>query len=75
MHYLDLYDSPLREMRKRVKPGIIPPFYADLPGKFEEIIESERKYFQAYFKHPLRTQFIYFFKALNNIIIKGVRSN
>jgi len=74
MHYLDLYDSPLREMRKRVKPGIIPPFYADLPGKFEEIIESERKYFQAYFKHPLRTQFIYFFKALNNIIIKGARS-
>ena len=75
MHYLSLYDSHFREMRKRVKPGLIPPFYADLPKKFKEIVESEKRYIQAYCKHPLKTQFIYFWKALNNIVIKGVRSS
>lgn len=74
-HYLSLYERHLQEMRKKIKPGIIPPFYADLPRQFNEIIESESKYIQAYNKHPFRTQFIYFWKVLNNILIKGVRSN
>ena len=74
MHYFSLYESHLREMRIRIKPGLIPPFYADLPGKFKEIIESEKRYIQEYCKHPLKTQCIYLWKALNNIIIKGARS-
>lgn len=72
--YLSLYDSHFRKMRKKVKPGLIPPFYADLPMELKEVIESEKKYIQAYCNHPIKSQFIYIWKAFNNIIIKGARS-
>ena len=72
--YLDLYDNDLKELRKKVKPGLVPPFYADLPGTFEEICDSERRYIHAFLKHPLRTQCTYFYKAFVNIAIKGARS-
>jgi hypothetical protein len=75
MHYLSLYSEDLREMRKRIKPGLIPPFYADLPETFSEICESERRYIQAFLKKPIKTQWVYFCKAFYNIIIKGARSN
>ena len=74
-HYLSLYDKDLRELRKKVKPGLIPPFYADLPGTFKEICDSERKYIHAFLKNPIRTQFIYFWKSFVNIAFKGARSN
>jgi hypothetical protein len=73
-HYLSLYDHDLKEMRKKVKPGLIPPFYADLPEAFDEICDSEREYISAFMQRPIRTQFVYFWKALINIVIKGVRS-
>ncbi|MFC1816928.1 sugar transferase [Thermodesulfobacteriota bacterium] len=72
--YLSLYSKDLQEMRKKVKPGLIPPFYADLPETFDEICESEMKYLQAYLMKPIKTQFIYLWRALYNILIKGVRS-
>jgi hypothetical protein len=74
-HYLGLYDNYLQKARKKLKPGLIPPFYADLPKKFEEINESEKRYIQSYLKHPLKTQFTYFFRTINNIVFKGVRSS
>jgi len=74
-HYLDLYDTDLKELRKKVKPGLVPPFYADLPETFDEICDSERRYIKAFLKHPFRTQCIYFYKAFVNIAIKGARSN
>ena len=74
-HYFNLYDEELKEMRKRVKPGLIPPFYADLPKTFSEICDSEGKYLRAYQKNPIRTQWVYFWKVFSNIVIKGARSN
>jgi hypothetical protein len=74
-HYLSLYDEELQEMRKSVKPGLIPPFYADLPETFEEICDSEKRYITAFLKKPIKTQLFYFFKALRNIAINGARSN
>lgn len=74
-HYFSLYDEELKEMRKKVKPGLIPPFYADLPKTFSEICDSEGKYLQAYQKNPIRTQWIYFWKVFSNIVFKGARSN
>jgi len=74
-HYLSLYSNDLQEMRKKVKPGLIPPFYADLPKTFTEICESERRYIQAYIGNPIKTQWVYFGKAFYNIALKGVRSN
>lgn len=74
-HYLSLYGEELKEMRKKVKPGLIPPFYADLPKTFSEICDSEERYLRACQKNPIRTQWVYFWKAFSNIVFKGVRSN
>ncbi len=69
--YYNLYTEELKELRKKHKPGLIPPFYADLPKNIDEIIESEKKYLLEYEKKPFRTDFKYLLKALFNIIIKG----
>ena len=73
-HYFSLYTKELQELRVKTKPGLIPPFYADMPVTLEEIIASEIKYLNAYEKKPLRTDIFYFLKALNNIVIKRKRS-
>lgn len=73
-HYLSLYTPELREMRGCVKPGLLPPFYADMPKTLEEIMESEIRYLEAYQKSPLKTDFSYLMKICYNIIIKSARS-
>ena len=35
-HYLSLYTNELKVKRTTVKPGLIPPFYADLPSTLHE---------------------------------------
>jgi hypothetical protein len=72
--YLGLYDPGLQELRKKVRPGLVPPYYADLPETFEQICESERRYIQAFLVRPFRTQIVYFWKAFVNIVFKGARS-
>ena len=73
-HYLSLYTEELQEKRKCVKPGLLPPFYADMPKTLEEIMESELRYLEAYQKNPLKTDLKYLFKICHNIIIKQARS-
>ena len=73
-HYFNLYDEDLQELRTKTKPGLLPPFYADMPKTMEEIQESERRYLNAYFKNPIRTDWKYFWKILSNIVVKGKRS-
>ena len=73
-HYFSLYPKDLQELRIRFKPGLVPPYYADLPKTFEEIVESERRYLQSKLQHSLRTDVIYFFRAWNNIVFKRARS-
>ncbi len=74
-HYFGLYDEELRNRRIQYKPGLVPPFYVDLPKSLDEIMESERRYLDAYDKHPLRTDWKYFWKAFHNIVFKRARSN
>jgi Sugar transferases involved in lipopolysaccharide synthesis len=74
-HYLSLYDDELRELRMRYKPGLVPPFYADMPKTLEEIIESEKRYLHQFEKYGFITDTKYFFKAVYNILIKRARSN
>ena len=74
-HYFSLYPRDVQRLRTKVKPGLIPPFYADLPQTLPEIIESERVYLELYLKHPITTDVKYFFKAMNNIIVKRAHSN
>ena len=73
--YLSLYSKELKEKRKEVKPGLIPPFYADLPNTLEEIMKSEISYIDAYKNHPFNTDIKYFFKASTNILFNNARSN
>ncbi len=73
-HYLSLYNEKLREKRLKTKPGLIPPFYVDLPKSLEEIMASEEKYLDAYSKSPFLTDLKYFFKAFFNIAFKKARS-
>lgn len=70
----DMYPTELQEKRTAFKPGLIPPFYSDLPESFEDLIKSENNYLDAYKISPLKTDFIYFFSAIKNIIFKGARS-
>ena len=71
---LSLYPKKIRELRLSTKPGLIPPFYADLPKSFDGLINSEKKYIEEYKIHPLKTDIKYFFKCIYNIFIKGERS-
>jgi len=72
--YFSLYPDDLKELRTRFKPGLIPPYYADLPKSFDEIIDSEKKYLQRKIESPLSTDVKYFFKAIYNIVFKHARS-
>ncbi len=72
--YLSLYTRELQELRKQVVPGLIPPFYADLPETLEEIMESELRYIRAYLKEPVKTQVKYTWKSSKNILFNGARS-
>jgi len=73
-HYFSLYSKELQEKRIKTKPGLIPPFYVDLPKILEEIQASEFKYLNAYEKHPFLTDWKYFWVAVWNIIFKNARS-
>jgi len=73
--YFDLYDDDLKNMRYKHKPGLIPPYYADLPKSIEEIIESEKRYLTSYEKNKYKTDFVYLFKALKNIFFNKARSS
>lgn len=72
--YFNLYTEELQNKRVMCKPGLIPPFYADMPKTLDEIMASEMRYLNAYAKSPLKTDISYFFKAFNNILFKGARS-
>jgi len=73
--YYNLYPKEVQVLRKKVLPGLIPPFYRDMPETFEEIVESEKKYIERFLEKPVRTDFYYFLWALYNILIKRRRSN
>ena len=74
-HYFSLYTKELQELRVKTKPGLIPPFYADMPVTLKEIMASEIKYLKAYEKAPYTTDFIYFWNSMNTIFIKRKRSS
>jgi lipopolysaccharide/colanic/teichoic acid biosynthesis glycosyltransferase len=74
-HYFSLYPPDVQELRIKVKPGLIPPFYADMPKSFEEIVESERRYVLRKLEKPFITDWKYFWKAFWNILVKRERSN
>jgi len=74
-HYFSLYSKELQEKRIKFKPGLFPPFYADLPRTLDEIQASEMRYLMACETNGVFiTDFHYFFRIMKNILIKKVRS-
>lgn len=73
--FFKTYPEDLKVERLKFKPGLIPPYYVDMPSGIEEVWESERKYLERYKKHPWRTDLIYFFKAGNNILFHHAKSS
>ena len=74
IHKLNIYPGELKALRTKHKPGLVPPYYADLPKDQIEMWESERNYLLKYEKSPFTTDVKYFFKAFNNIVFKRARS-
>jgi lipopolysaccharide/colanic/teichoic acid biosynthesis glycosyltransferase len=72
--YFELYDPDLQERRIKYKPGLIPPFYADLPSDLVEIQESEKRYLDAFDRNSFLTDFRYFWKSVWNIMFRNARS-
>lgn len=70
-----LYPEAVRLRRRQHRPGLIPPFYADLPRTFEETVASEVRYLDAYERAPFRTDLHYFFRVVRNIATGRARSN
>ncbi len=73
-HYFNLYSEELKAKRIKHKPGLVPPFYVDMPKTLDEIMKSEMKYLEESEKHPFTTDIKYFFKAFYNIMFKKARS-
>jgi hypothetical protein len=72
--FLSLYPEKWRKKRMKIKPGFVPPYYADCPKSFKEIIESEIRYYYAWERNPIKTNFIYFWKVVFNFITGRART-
>ncbi len=72
--FLSLYPEEWRKERMKIKPGFVPPYYADCPKTFDEIIESEKRYYEAWKKHPVRTDLICFLKVVWNFLSGRART-
>ena len=75
VHYFALYRPELQQLRIKHKPGLLPPFYADMPKTLDEIQDSELAYLRlCEEKGVLRTDISYFIRILSNILLKKARS-
>ncbi len=74
-HYFSLYSKELQEKRIKHRPGLLPPFYADMPKTLPEIEASEMKYLTACEKNgTFITDIRYLGMIFYNIVIKKARS-
>jgi hypothetical protein len=73
--YFGLYNEELQKKRVKFKPGLLPPFYADLPRTLDEIQKSEMDYLTACETNgTMITDIRYLIQILKNILIKRARS-
>lgn len=73
-HYYSLYTPELQQRRIKYKPGLVPPFYVDMPKTLDEVMVSEERYLDAYEQNPFKTDWSYFWRAMHNIFINRARS-
>lgn len=74
--YFDKLPEELKNERLKFKPGCIPPYVSlNFNSSKEEVLAAEEIYLNQKKTKPLSTDFVYFFKAIYNIVIKRKRSN
>ena len=74
-HYFSLYTEELQQKRTNVKPGLLPPFYADMPKTLDEIQASEMKYLiECEKRGSFFTDIKYLWLISLNIVFKKARS-
>lgn len=75
-HFFSLYTPEMQELRSKVRPGMLPPFYYEkkTPIGLDEIQASERRYIEAYLQHPFRTDWRYFWGTVFNILARSKSS-
>ena len=75
--YFGLYSPEMQALHISVKPGLLPPFYYDKvsPETIEDVQASEKRYIEAYHKHPFATDWRYFWGTVGNILFKHKRSH
>lgn len=74
--YYSLYSKELQQKRIKFKPGLLPPFYADMPKTLDEIQASEMNYLTMCERRGcFVTDNYYFWKIVFNIFVKRARSN
>lgn len=74
--YFNLYSPELQRKRVKYKPGLLPPFYADMPKTLDEIQASEMRYLDmCEEKGVFRTDCVYFGRILKSILFKHAHSN
>jgi lipopolysaccharide/colanic/teichoic acid biosynthesis glycosyltransferase len=72
--YFKMYPGEIQRLRTTQKPGLIPPFYADMPKTFSEIVESEKRYLLLHAERPLATDLKYFVRIVRNMMSRRARS-
>ena len=72
--FLELYPEAWRKERVNLRPGFVPPYYADCPKTFEGIIESEKRYSRLRKQHPLTTDVYYFVRVMINFLTMRART-
>jgi hypothetical protein len=72
--FLELYPDDWRKERMNIRPGFVPPYYADCPKTFEGIIESEKRYYRLKKRHPITTDVYYFIMVVINFLTLRART-
>jgi hypothetical protein len=73
-HKFETYPDELQTLRVKTKPGLFPPYYADLPKNQADFFKSEEKYLRAYLKSGSKVDRKYLSMCLKNIVLKRKRS-
>lgn len=74
--YFGLYTKELQELRTQFLPGLLPPFYVDMPKTLEEVQASEMKYLRACQKDGVcKTDMRYMWGIVYTILFKKARSH
>jgi lipopolysaccharide/colanic/teichoic acid biosynthesis glycosyltransferase len=73
--YFDKLPSDIKQLRLKQKPGCIPPYVSlNRNSNVDSVLQSEREYLEHAAENSLKTDLLFFFKAIYNIIVRRKRS-